>query len=140
MLLSIIGYLAKPESKFVVVPLITIVFGLFLKRTCQNDRFIYSYREYFYWTPNLLSSSLLVVFLDYCNNGHIKQPASYMDNVISAFVLWVITMLLVIWIIRTWGWRKDLYGKITPTILGGILVPNVICIVLLFAVLNIMMS
>lgn len=137
-MLSVISFLSKPDSKYVVVPLITIVFGLFLKKTCQNDKYIYSYREYFYWAPNLLSSSLLVVFLDYCNKS--KYSISYMDNVISAFVLWVITMLLVIFVVRTWGWRKDLSGKIMPTILGGIIVPNFICIVLLFAVLNIMMS
>lgn len=140
MFLDIIGYLGKTESRYVVVPLITIFFGLFLKRTCQNDKFLYSNREYFYWAPNLLSSSLLVVFLDYCNRGHVKSNSEYMDRVISAFILWVVTMLLVIWIIRTWGWQKGLNGKISLTIVGGILFPNIICIVLLFAVLNIMMQ
>lgn len=138
MLLSIIGYLGQPDSKYVVVPLITIILGLVLKKTCQNDKYLYSYREYFYWAPNLLSSSLLVIFLDYCNKKLEDKTQEYMDSLMSAFVLWVVTLLSIIFIIRKWGWRDGLLGKPSPTILGGILVPNIICVVMLFAVLKIM--
>lgn len=83
MVLSIISYLGKSESKYVVVPLITIILGLVLRLICQNDKFVYSHREYFYWAPNLLTSALLVIFLDYCKHSQVVIPNKdeYVDGV-----------------------------------------------------------
>lgn len=141
MTLSVISYLGKPESKYIVVPLITIILGLVLRLVCQNDKFAYSHREYFYWAPNLLTSALLVIFLDYCNHSQIDIPNKnlYVESVITAFMAWFCTLFIVIGIIRKWGWF-DCNGRPRPTLLGGILVPDAIGVMLLYAVLIIMKS
>lgn len=141
MVLSVIGYLGNPESKYVVVPLITIILGLILRLVCQNDKFVYSHREYFYWAPNLLTSALLVIFLDYCNHSQsvIPNKDEYVDSVVTAFMVWFFTLFLEMGLIRKWGWDV-VNGKPRPSLIGGIVAPDVIGIILLYAVLRIMKS
>ena len=141
MVLSIISYLGKSESKYVVVPLITIILGLVLRLICQSDKFVYSHREYFYWAPNLLTSALLVIFLDYCNHSQVMIPNkdAYVDGVMTAFIVWFCTLFIVIEVIRKWGW-SIVAGRPRPTLLGGIIVPDAIGIMLLYSVLLIMES
>ena len=135
----IVEYLGKSSSRYVVVPIITIVVNIAIKYICQNDKYNYSLREYGYLAPQLSTTALLVVFLDFCTNvHHVENAEIYSMKVIVAFLIWLIVMWVMMIIIRKLGWFRDFDGKIKPTLWCGIIIPDVVGLLLLFVMLNIM--
>lgn len=95
---TLIFMLSRPEARYVVVPIITLLFANLAKYFCQKDSVIR--RESFYWGPNIIMSAVLITFVDFSNR------ILYEDDKLS-FAIHVVTALalcfLVLVGINIWG-------------------------------------
>ena len=131
-------FLSSPLAKFFLVPLITILIGLFIKVSSVNDKFKTDTKEWFFLGPDLISAGLLLVFVELCNNLQ-QTSMSSTDNsgIVIALVLSTLSILLMPFWIRKFGYVEQ------PIIQGyshhfwrGIVVPDIWGLAVLFSILK----
>lgn len=60
--MDVISILQDSDSKFIVMPMVAIIAGIFIRILCQNDKVDKSKRDWFYWAPSLLVSMFFLIF------------------------------------------------------------------------------
>lgn len=134
---DIVSYLSAPDAKYVVVPIITIVLSTFVKYFCQNDKYAVLSWDLFYWGPNLMTTALLLIFIDYavcCNSGMSPDNAKNYGNLLFVYFLLFIIMTL---LIRKKGWKADGTGKVRHAHVYGVVLPDLMGFVYLYYILNV---
>ena len=116
----------NPNAKFLIVPLVSLIIGSIIRKCSYKES--ESIRYFFYWGPTLASTSLLVVFFDFCSsfkylNG--DQQIGYTYNFVVAFIISVIWMILLPWWLKNYGWDYNRRPK-RLNIICGLVIPDVI--------------
>jgi len=141
-MIDIISFFTTPWAKFIVVPIITVALGSWMKANCQSNKGRRLLRNYAYCGPDLMVTAMLLAFTDVCiklgNNG--EGDMERVKNCLNNFFLMMLscgllsTMMALI--VRKWGWNFDDTGYPFPRWWVGIILPDVIGVVSLYLVLN----
>lgn len=102
--------LRDPNSKYLIIPLITTILGVFAKTISKNDRILKKrWIENLYLAPNLLVSNFVFICCELSKYSLIEpelQP-QFNDMCISALLLNIGCSALICMGIRYFGWNED---------------------------------
>ena len=132
--MDLISILQNPESKYIVMPLVSIVAGIVVKVLCQNDQIAKSLKDWFYWTPSLLASNFILICREFSD---CLGQADYSKNCLNALLINVIFSIAICIFIRKLGWniRRNYLGWWC-----GIILPNLFSVLLMYVVLKTLQS
>ena len=136
---TLIFMLSRPEARYVVVPIITLLFANLAKYFCQKDSVIR--RESFYWGPNIIMSAVLITFVDFSNRIlYEDDKLSFAIHVVTALALCFLVLVGMILFVRLFGWEENPRDKMDYRItkICGIIIPNIVGFVTLYIILNLM--
>jgi len=132
-------FLSEPLARFLILPIIVVAVGTFVKYTSQNDVHASFSRDLLYWGPDLCVSGLLAIIVDFSSNLG-KLPPNVINEYHSKIILLVllcgVVLFLVSLIIRKFGWKRSEIGW-HYSWAGGIIIPDVLGFTLLFAIYKI---
>ena len=135
--IDLLSLLSNSDAKYVVVPSISLVLSTFYRYYCQNDKYASMSWDLFYWGPNLLTTALLLIFLDYaayCNaEKTIERSKDYGNLMLEYLILFLIVTLL----IRKKGWKANEIDGIRHSHFWGIVLPDIIGILYLYYILSV---
>ena len=129
-------FLSEPLARFVLLPLLIVALGTFVKYTCQNDRHASFNRELFYWGPDLCVSGLLALIVDVSNNiGKLgdNKIYGYFSTILILLLISGTLLFVVSLIVRKRGWKESESGW-RYSWWGGIIIPNFIGLGLLIII------
>lgn len=132
--MDIISILQNPESKYLLMPIVSIVAGIAIKILCQNDKVERSLKDLFYWAPSLLVSNFILVCSEFSKN---IGNESFSKNSFNALTINVIFTVAICIFIRKLGWNLR---KNYLSLWCGIIWPNVFSVLLMYVVLKTMQS
>ena len=133
--IDILSLLSDTNSKYFVVPSVSLALSTFLKYFCQNDKYAALSWELFYWGPNLMTTALLLIFLDYaayCNAEITTEKSKDYGNLMFIYIVIVFFMML---LIRKKGWKPNSIGGVRHAHVLGIILPNIIGFAYLYYIL-----
>lgn len=139
---DIVSFSIMPLAKFVVIPVVTIALGSLIRYLCDRGKSQLPVWEYFYWGPNLITSALLIAFVDFCNN--IVSIEEITKDIVLSSVnsgLWIIIQFVIaatciIGIVHKWGWKSYRGRNPSHSLWLGIIIPDIIGFIFLFLILN----
>lgn len=135
--MDLISVLQTPESKFVLMPIVTIIAGVIIKQLCQNDKIDKSSRDLFYWTPNFLVSNFILICGEFSNHIDKVEQLEFTRSCFNAMILNVVGGAFICLWIRRWGWNVN---QNYLRVWRGIFIPNVYAIILMYVVLKTILS
>ncbi len=139
LLQNIFSIVGCPMAKYFVVPVISTVVGMMLKYSCMNDEMSKFNRDLFYWGPNLMATTLLIICVEYYSKmsliTDVKKQNDFSSNCINSLLLTFAVIYVVNLLIRKKGWDKEANQW---SMWGGIILPNAICFLLMLFVMLIL--
>lgn len=132
--IDILSLLSDANARYFVVPTISLVLSAFLKYFCQNDKYAAMSWELFYWGPNLMTTALLLIFIDYGANANIDGGSKNYGNLMFTYILLLVGMTL---LIRKKGWKADGIKEIRHARFLGIILPDIIGFAYLYYILSV---
>ena len=127
--MDLISYLIHPNAKYVVVPVISLVLSTLIKYYSQNDKYAVVSWDLFYWSPNLMTTALLLIFINF--------GAGEKEHSGNAFAIFLVVFLLMTLLIRKKGWVTDPSNQVKHSRIWGIIIPNIIGLAFLYYILTI---
>lgn len=135
--MDIISFLSLPFAKYVAVPVISTLVATFFRYNCSSDKYAIRNRDLFYWAPNMLATTLLLICVEYSNKitiGNLSDEEKVLAG--NQFYSATILVLCVYFIINTILRKK---GKCALedkwNLWWGIWLPDLICVAMLLFVL-----
>lgn len=136
---KIILFLGSSLARYIFVPLVTIVIGTIIKWFSRNDRFDYSSKSLWFWGPDLITSALILLFVD-CSSQFSLMATNEIDPLVLlkafiAFILCLLYIAIILFLIRKKGWKETKPG-VPPElkIACGLVFPNMIGVLALISV------
>ena len=134
-------FFAQPLFLYFIVPLLTVVFNIFIKATSQNDRFMDFKKEDFAVGLELAVTGLIIFVTESANLTRkflMSEGEEYLkiSNKLEAVPWLILGYIMGIWamsaIIRWLGWKE----KDDLKIVWGIVIPDLIGIFFLIISVN----
>lgn len=132
--MNLVEYLRDPDSRYILIPVVTAVLSVFAKLVCQNDKVEADKRwDLLYLAPNLLMSNFIVICGDYSKVVEPSRQQLLNDMCFSALLLNIGMSVLIFYFIRKWGWD---FNRKTLRLWRGILIPDLISLGVMYMVFN----
>jgi len=128
---QLFGIFGHPLAKYFIVPILSTLIGTLFKYSCMNDEISEIKRDLFYWGPNLIVTTFLIICVEYYSKIIILAKAvdkqTLSNNCINSILLSLAIAYIINMLIRKKGWNKEekrwhlWYGIIIPDVVGMIL-------------------
>lgn len=136
---QIFGIFGDPLAKYFIVPILSTLIGAGFKYSCMNDEISEIKRDLFYWGPNLIVTTFLIICVEYYSKIFILTEAvdkqTLSNNCINSIWLSLSIAYIINMLIRKKGWNKK---KKKWHLWYGIIIPDVVGMVLLLFVMLIL--
>ncbi len=132
--IDILSLLSDTNAKYFVVPSVSLALSAFLKYFCQNDKYAALSWELIYWGPNLMTTALLLIFIDYGAHANIGGGSKNYGNLVFTYIILLIGMTL---LIRKKGWKANGINEVRHAHFFGIILPDIIGFAYLYYILSV---